>query len=195
MVLAGHRAVPPPGIDSQQLAAAALADSYEVLADLEQVAAGIAGEGGTAELLWPGSLLLPATRSVRAVADAVADRFDELVVVPADVPDLPGLVLAKVFKALLHADVVVAPESGGPGCAALGVRLPWPAWLPDDLTLDQDPTELLRPRAPRRRLLAQGPAWHRLRTPAATDHLDPGLEGWEQTRAVLSGRPLGGRGS
>jgi hypothetical protein len=28
--------------------------------------------------------------------------------------------------------------------------------------------------------------WHRLRTPADVASLDPGLEGWETTRALLS---------
>ncbi|WP_284454825.1 hypothetical protein [Actinomadura madurae] len=39
--------------------------------------------------------------------------------------------------------------------------------------------------------MPQGPAWHRLRTLDDLRLLDPGLEGWENTRALLEGHPLG----
>ena len=188
VVVAGYAAVPPPGVSADSFAAAALADTYEVLAGLDGVTAGIAGPSEHGDLLWPGSLLLPGP-GARAVADAAGD-FDALVLVPADVPDLPQLVVAKVFKALIRAQVCLAPERGGNGLAALGIALPWPAWLPDDLDLDDDPYPALAAQVPDRRLLVRSPDWHRLRTPAATDRLDPGLEGWDETRALLSGRPL-----
>jgi hypothetical protein len=38
--------------------------------------------------------------------------------------------------------------------------------------------------------MPQGPGWHRLRTPDDLRLLDPGLEGWENTRALLEGHPL-----
>ena len=188
VVDAACRAVPPPGVAAAAFAAAALADTYEVLAALEQVTSGIVGPPELEHLLWPDSVLYP-SRGVRAVAEA-ATAFDALVVVAGDAPDLPQLVVAKVFKALVRADVCVAPERGGPGVVALGVKLPWPSWLPDDLSLDQDPYPGLASRAPDRRLLVRGPDWHRLRTPPAVNRLDPGLEGWEETRALLSGRAL-----
>jgi hypothetical protein len=189
VVVAGCAAVPPPGVPADAFAAAALADTYEVLAGLDGITAGIAGSPEYTDLLWPDSLLLPGT-GVRAAADAAGGDFDALVLVPADVPDLPQLVVAKVFKALIRAQVCLAPERGGNGLAALGIALPWPGWLPDDLDLDDDPYSALAARVPDRRLLVRSPDWHRLRTPAATDRLDPGLEGWEETRALLSGRPL-----
>jgi hypothetical protein len=34
-------------------------------------------------------------------------------------------------------------------------------------------------------MVATTPGWHRVRTSADLDRLDPGLEGWENTRAVL----------
>ena len=188
VVVAGYAAVPPPGVPGAAFAAAALADTYEVLADLDGITAGIAGAPEHADLLWPGSLLLPGT-GMRDIA-AAADGFDALVLVPADVPDLPQLVVAKMFKALIRAQVCLAPERGGNGLAGLGIALPWPDWLPDDLGLDDDPYPALAARVPDRRLLVRSADWHRLRTPAATDRLDPGLEGWDETRALLSGRPL-----
>ena len=202
LVLAGNRAVPPPGIDAAAFAEACLADSYEVLADLEQVRAGIAfrvGDGAQddpvaiAELLWPDDLAVPARRAgIRAVADAVAQPtvgagFSELLMVPADVPDLPGLVLAKVAKALHRADVCTAPEVGGQGLSAIGVRLPWPEWLSIDLDFDRDPHQELTELAPERHRVARVQGWHRLRYPAAVDRLDPRLEGWEQVRFLLGG--------
>jgi hypothetical protein len=193
LVLADHSAAAgsPPGIDRAAFAAACLADSYEVLADLVEVQAGIVGAGPEiTELLWPGDLQVAAELTVADLVGGLADRFDEIVLVPADVPDLPGLVIAKVFKALQRADVCVAPErNDGGGCVAVGVRSPWPAWLPTgiDLDLDSDPRPGLMAAAPHRSRVAVGPDWHRMRTAAAIQRLDPGLEGWEMTRSLLSG--------
>lgn len=192
LVVSTYAAVAPPGIDSAAYAQACLSDTYEVLADLDQVRAGIAGDpAAAADLLWPGDLALDWAGSVRELAAQVAPYADELVVVPADVPDLPGLVVAKVFKALQRADVCWAPErGGGSGCVAIGLRLPWPTWLSADLDLDRPDHEQLARAVPRRSAVAVGPDWHRLRTAAAVNRLDPGLEGWEMTRALLSGHAL-----
>ena len=49
-------------------------------------------------------------------------EFDELVIIPADAPDLPGLVLAKLFKVLHRVDLAVAPRArwSGRGRARAG---------------------------------------------------------------------------
>lgn len=189
LVSARYSAAPgaPPGIDTGAFAASCLADTYEVLADLVGVTAGVAGPRSAAELLWPGGLLLP-DLAVLELAAEVAGDFDELVVVAADVPDLPGLVLAKMFKVLHRVDVTLAPDRGGDGCAAIGLALPVASWVP---VLDLDaPRGLVEAAAPTRNRCATSPDWHRLREPAAIVRLDPGLEGWEETRALLSGRAL-----
>jgi hypothetical protein len=181
----------PPGIDRDAFAAACLADSYELLADLVEVSSGVAGEApGLDELLWPGAVRLAGSAPLHEWVADLRDRYDEVVMLPADVPDLPGLVVAKVFKALQRAEVCLAPERAGGGLAALGVRVPWPEWLPRDLDLDVNPVERLLALAPGRNRVAVGPDWHRLRNPAAIGRLDPGLEGWETTRSLLSGRAL-----
>ena len=181
----------PPGVDPTRFAAACLADTYEAVSDLIEVRSGIAGPPEVAELLWPGALHLPAELSVADLAEELTDQADELVLVPADVPDLPGLVLAKLFKVLHRVDLAVAPQRDGPGCVALGLALPLASWLPSELlSLDDDPYPRLLGFAPDRRRLARGPDWHRLRIPADVHRLDPGLEGWDQTRALLSGRSL-----
>ena len=181
----------PPGIDPHEFAAACLADTYEVVAELAEVESGIAGPASIGDLLWPGDRSWPPDITVPDLAAQVSEEMDELVVVPADVPDLPALVLAKVFKALQRADIVLAPQRTGGGYVAIGLALPMAGWIPADiLDLDGRSTNPLQAAAPRRNRWALAPEWHRLRTPAAMHRLDPGLEGWEQTRALLSGAPL-----
>jgi Guanylyl transferase CofC like len=192
VILARHHAGEgaPPGIDPGAFAAACLADSYEVVAGLTDVQSGIAGPAEAGELLWPTDRLWPASITLPDLAAEVSGEIDELVVVPADVPDLPALVLAKVFRALQRADIVIAPERGDSGCVALGVSVPIATWIPSQLDLDSNPITELQAAAPRRNRFAVAPEWHRLRTPTAVERLDPGLEGWEETRALLSGLPL-----
>jgi Guanylyl transferase CofC like len=192
VILARHHAAPgsPPGIDPAAFAAACLADSYEVVAGLTDVQSGIAGPASARELLWPTDRLWPSDIAVFDLAAEVSGEIDELVVVPADVPDLPALVLAKIFRALQRADIVIAPERAGSGCVAIGVSVPIAAWIPRQLDLDSNPITQLQAAAPRRNRCAVAPQWHRLRSPIAVERLDPGLEGWEETRALLSGLPL-----
>jgi Guanylyl transferase CofC like len=176
----------PKGINPDAFAAACLADSYEVVADLMGVRSGIAGPASAGELLWPGALHLPIDIPVPTLAGQLSDEADELVVVPADVPDLPGLVIAKLFKVLHRTDFAIAPERAGGGCAAIGVSLPLADWIPDDaFDLDQNPFTRLSAIAPRRSRCTLTPTWHRLRTPADVTRLDADLEGWEETRALL----------
>jgi len=183
----------PDGIDPAGFAAACLLDSYEVVADLIGVTSGIAGPPSVAEMLWPGALHLPTDITVDAMAEELSGVADELVVLPADLPDLPGLVLAKLFKVLHRTDIAIAPERAGTGCAAIGVSLPLAEWIPDDaFDLDFNPYTRLSTVAPRRSRCSLAPAWHRLRTPADVRRLDPGLEGWEETRALLAGHSLAG---
>ena len=188
LVLAHHDAAnaAPPGVDRAAFAAACLADTYEVAADLVGARSGLVGPSTLDDLLWPGSLRLD-DAGLPALLRACADVADEVVLVPADVPDLPGLVLAKQLKVLHRADVAVAPERDGPGCVALGFRLPVAAWVPlADLDLDLDPRSTLAAAAPSAGRVETTPDWHRLRGPAAVHRLDPALEGWEETRALLS---------
>jgi hypothetical protein len=195
VVSAAHSAAgaAPPGIDPAAFADACLADAYEVLADLIDVGSAIAGPDSVAELLWPGSRRLPADRSIAQLADLLRDEVDELVVIPADAPDLPGLVLAKIFKVLHRVDVAIAPQRGGSGCVAIGVAVPLADWIdPDLLDLDGQPHAQLAADRSRRTRWSLAPDWHRLRSPADVHRLDPGLEGWEQTRALLSGHSLAG---
>ncbi|MFL6138561.1 MAG: hypothetical protein ACJ74O_12255 [Frankiaceae bacterium] len=110
----------------------------------------------------------------------------EAVIVAADAPDLPGLLIAKLFRGLARTAVAVCPAAGG-GLVALGARLPAGAWLVGaDPDLDA-PDALLRlyGAAPRRADVHLAPGWHRLRSAADLGALDAGLEGWPATRALL----------
>jgi hypothetical protein len=93
---------------------------------------------------------------------------------------------------VLHrTDIAIAPERTGNGCAAIGVSLPLADWIPEDaFDLDDNPFTRLSAIAPRRSQCTLAPAWHRLRTPTDVAQLDPGLEGWEETRTLLSGRAI-----
>jgi hypothetical protein len=181
----------PDGLDPAAFASACLLDSYEVTADLMGVTSGIAGPPSVAEMLWPGALHLATDITVPAMAHQLSEAADELVVLPADLPDLPGLVLAKLFKVLHRTDIAIAPEQSGNGCAAVGVSLPLADWIPEDaFDMDHNPFTRLSAIAPRRSQCTLAPAWHRLRTPADVARLDPGLEGWEETRTLLAGRAI-----
>lgn len=198
VVLSWCVAVPPPGIDTEAYATSCLTDSYEVIAGMTGITAGLAGESPTLEeIRWPAGLLINDTgESVRRLADRLAGGdhgFAELIAVPADVPDLPELIIAKIAKALSRADVALAPEVGGQGLAALGVRLPWPDWLEGDLDLETDPYDRLQLLAPRRNLVVHTPGWHRMRSPESVHRLDPGLEGWDNVRLLLAGLRAGDR--
>jgi hypothetical protein len=193
LVVARHDAAgaAPPGVDPAAFARACLADTYEVAADLVGARSGLVGPPELDELLWPDAVRLD-ERGLGVLLETCAALADEVVLVPADVPDLPGLVLAKQLKVLHRADVAVAPERDGPGCVALGFRLPVASWVPvGELDLDLDPRSTLRVTAPSPGLVETTPDWHRLRGPAAVHRLDPALEGWEETRALLSGRTHG----
>jgi len=207
----------PYGIGPEALRLAMVEDVYEVLAGLELVDAVVAlspaPQPGVLSVVWPGTHIV----AVRAVgrdstrrdvggdpdegAAAVCEVLDALLalsyaegaVVAADAPDLPGLMVGKLWRALGRADVAVCPAVGG-GLVALAARLPVAPWLSTSgVGLDTaDAVERLRDKAPANRAVAIGPGWHRLRSPGDLSLLDPGLEGWDSTRALLSGR--GGNG-
>jgi hypothetical protein len=192
----------PPGVEPGEFRLAMIEDTYEVVAGLELVTPALLlqeEDPEAEEITWPGTSIL----KVESLGDAF-DRLGELgaeqaAVVAADAPDLPALLIGKLFRALEHAPAAACPAEGD-GLVALAVRLPAPRWLLDaaDETsegglavLDRpDAFALLRAAAPRPGAVQAGPGWHRLRDPSDLAFLDPGLEGWENTRALLSGHPL-----
>ena len=204
----------PPGVDAEALAAAMLEDVVEVLSALAGVTPVLLVAGGEdpgwrhrlAGLTWPGSVVVdvdPAAGAgeaggglaagLAALGDprlaAAAPGVTEALVVAPDAPDLPGLLLGKLYQGLGRAEVSACPGADG-SLVALGARLPVPAWLGAETVRPDSPGALARlvAAAPRRGAVHLGPGWHRLRRPADLAELDEGLEGWWATRAVLAGR-------
>jgi len=190
----------PPGVDAQAWWRALVEDTLDVVAGLAAIRVVVAvGPEVDAEavraLTWPGTpvVRLPAgiTADAHLVAtlDALAALGAELsVVVAADSPDLPGMLVGKLLSALEDAPLAVSPARGG-GLCGLGSRLPVPAWLrAARLDLDApDALDRLHAAAPEGGVVV-GPGWHRLRVPTDIGHLDANLEGWDATRALLSGQ-------
>jgi len=126
------------------------------------------------------------TPAAEAGADGSGtDRVAAVVAVTHDAPDLPGLLIGKLFRALSSADIAVCPSEDG-SLVAVGVNLPLAPWLTDSVKLSFDLTLAeLDAAKPRRHAVATGPGWHRLRSAADIARLDPGLEGWDATRSLL----------
>lgn len=189
----------PPGVDPRRLRLALLEDTYDVVAEMELVTAALAmcppDQPDAEALTWPGSPVIPVppgpspailVTTLRRMAEV---GVEQAAVVAGDAPDLPQLLLGKLFRGLGRADAAACPADGG-GLVALAARLPVPDWLVA-AGIGLDTTSALgdlRAAAPSRAALSVGPGWHRIRRPEDIARLDPGLEGWESTRALLSGR-------
>jgi hypothetical protein len=172
---------------------AALAeDTVDLLARLSTAHAAIAAAPGDRELAeeiaWPGMKIydVPSPTVLPVLAAAAADGYDQCAVIAADAPDVPGMTLGKLLQPLDSRAVAVAP--GGPDGGLFGVatNLPAPEWLVDH-DLDTATPQLLRRTAPAPGEVTSTAQWRRLRGPAALATLDPALEGWENTRALLGG--------
>ncbi|WP_046470334.1 DUF2064 domain-containing protein [Allosalinactinospora lopnorensis] len=194
-------AAPPPGVDRGSFASALTEDSYEVLAGLELCESTVVAwdalperadslAAAAAEVVWPGTPVFRAggSTSVRGALEKLTGHgAEQAVLVSADAPDLPPLLIGKLFRALGNAEVAVCPAESG-GLVALAARLPFPEWPGEPDLDDPDVLGALTSARPERRALSTVPGWHRLRGPADISRLDPGLEGWENTRALLAGR-------
>lgn len=188
----------PDGVPPGDLRAAMVEDVYEMVAGLALVEPALLlaehdpDAAALATLVWPGTpvLRLAGPDLLRDAIDALAGLgADQVTVLAGDAPDLPGLLVGKLHRGLGSADVAVLPAAGG-GLVALATHLPVPDWLPRlPGGLDAaDAVARLRTAAPRRTCVHVGPGWHRVRSTADLATLDPGLEGWEVTRAALSQR-------
>lgn len=185
----------PPGVDPYEFRRALAEDVVDLLASLAEVTPAIAAVPAdrplAEEIAWPGMPVyeLPVA-TPRAALDVAAEQGHTYgVVVAGDAPDLPGLLVGKLLAPLTTRTVAVAPADGG-GLLGLASRLPAPDWLPATDLADPVRTDLpvmvVRRAAPRPGLVAATPSWHRLRTPEDLRRLDPHLEGWDNTRALLS---------
>jgi hypothetical protein len=182
----------PPGVDLDEWRAAMAEDVVDLLARLAQAEPAIAATSAdlalAEEIAWPGMRIyeVPSATYLPVLAAAADDGFDQAAVLAGDAPDLPGMILGKLLRPLETKAVAVA--SGGPGGGLLGLAtsLPAPSWLADH-SLEAASAQLLRKDAPKPGDVSSTPEWRRLRGPAELASLDPALEGWENTRALLGG--------
>jgi len=182
----------PPGVDLRAWRTALAEDVVDLLARLAQAEAAIATTPGDRELAdeiaWPGMRVyeIPTATYLPVLTAAAADGFDQAAVIAADAPDLPGMILGKLLRPLENKAVAVAAGGPGNGLLGLATSLPAPPWLIDH-DLDGASAALLRRTAPQPGDVSSAPEWRRLRGPAELASLDPALEGWENTRALLGG--------
>lgn len=183
----------PPGVERRRWRAALAEDVVDLLAMLHEVQPAVGAVAADRpmvdDLVWPGMPIyeLPEPTVGAALDAAAADGYDQAAVIAADAPDVPGLILAKLLRPLTTRSVAVAPNSGsGGGLFGVAAQLPAPDWLPP-IDIDTADAATLRRAAPRPAAVAVTPAWRRLRGPADLGTLDPAVEGWEATRALLGG--------
>ncbi|MBO4208601.1 hypothetical protein [Micromonospora echinofusca] len=180
----------PPGTDPDRWRAALAEDMVDLVAALNEVEPAIAvtpADRPLAEAVrWPGTAVHEVSEpTVTAVLDQLTG-YDQAAVLAPDAPDLPGLVVGKLLRPLTSRSVALAPADGGPGLLGVATRLPVPSWLPA-VDLDGTDPATVRAAAPRPGEVTVTPSWRRLRGPADLAALDPALEGWETTRALLTG--------
>ena len=182
----------PPGIDPLTWRSALAEDVVDLLATLAEVepaiAAGAADRSLADAIGWPGmpvyDLAVPTVNA--ALAAAAADGYDQAVVLAADAADVPALTIGKLLRPLTTRPVAVAPAGPDGGLLGVATRLPAPDWLPEH-DLDNGSAALLREGAPVPGDVAATPEWRRLRGPADLATLNPAVEGWDVTRALLGG--------
>lgn len=177
----------PEGVDPDEFLAAIAEDTYELVAGLDLVTPVlVTSVPELEEIVWPGTevIVINDDEPLKSVMSHL--KGDQAVVVSADAPDLPPLLIGKLFRELGRAQITVCPSEYG-GAVALACGLPMPGWADPDLD-DPDLVATLRAQAPGRRMVATGPGWHRLRTQEDVQRLDPGLEGWDSTRALIGAR-------
>ncbi|SDI75115.1 hypothetical protein [Nonomuraea jiangxiensis] len=177
----------PPGVDPGEFLEAVAEDTYEMVAGLELVTPVlITSVPGLDEIVWPGTEIIAIEDDEPLKVTLARLQADQVAVIAADAPDLPALLVGKLFRELGRAEITVCPAEHG-GAVALACALPAPSWADPDLD-DRDLVATLRAQAPGPRRVATTPGWHRLRTHEDVQRLDPGLEGWDNTRALLTSR-------
>lgn len=182
----------PPGIDPLAWRSALAEDVVDLLATLAEVEPAIATTAADRHIAdavaWPGmpvyQLAVPTVNA--ALAAAAADGFDQAAVLAADAADLPGLTVGKLLRPLTTRPVAVAPAGAPGGLLGVAARLPAPAWLPEH-DLDSGSAAQLRAHAPEPGDVGSAPEWRRLRGPDDLATLNPAVEGWDITRALLGG--------
>ncbi|MCW6006817.1 hypothetical protein K1W54_19830 [Micromonospora sp. CPCC 205371] len=181
----------PPGVDHDTWRAALAEDVVDLLATLNEVEPAIAATAGDIALAesvaWPSMPVyeVPDLSASAIFAAAAKDGFEQAAAVAGDAPDVPGLLLGKLLRPLTTRPLAAAPADPRPRLLGLAARRPAADWLPA-VDLDSGSVAVLRAAAPRGANVGVSPAWRRMRGPADLATLDPAVEGWDTTRALLS---------
>src|SRR5690606_15824307 len=92
---------------------------------------GVAPEAGSASPAVPSSGVASGVHAAATSSGVVLEAVrvvgelgaDQVVLISGDAPDLPALLVGKIFRGLATADAAVIPADGG-GLVALGVKVP-----------------------------------------------------------------------
>ncbi|HEX6497522.1 MAG TPA: hypothetical protein VF054_00650 [Micromonosporaceae bacterium] len=180
----------PPGVDPHAWRLALAEDVVDLLATLAQVDAAVAVPVDEREIAdavrWPSTTVYPLASATpgAALAAAALDGYEQAAVLASDAPDLPAMMIGKLLRPLSTRAAAAAAATGG-GLVGVACRLPVPDWLAT-VDLDVSTVTELSAAAPRRGSVAAAPGWHRLRGAEDLSSLDPAVEGWDATRALLT---------
>lgn len=183
----------PPGVPLDRWRAALAEDVVDLLAPLPLVRAAIAATPADLALArsiaWPGMPVIEVPeatpRAALRAAETSGQAPERIVVLAADVPDLPAMLIGKLLRPLGGTrQITVAPATDG-GLIGVAALVPVPAWL-SDVDIDSGTAVHARDGAPTPTAVVSTPGWHRQRGPADLARLDPALDGWDTTRTLLS---------
>jgi hypothetical protein len=187
----------PPGVEPATWRRALADDAVDLLAMLAEVEPALAVAEADRPLAtavaWPSMrvYVLPTLTVGAVLAAAASDGYEQAAVLAGDAPDLPGMMIAKLLRPLTTRTAAAAPDAAAAtGLLGLASRLPAPGWLAE-VDTESATVATVRGSAPAATDVIGTPGWHRLRTPASLTQLDPALDGWEATRAILSRGRLG----
>jgi hypothetical protein len=182
----------PPGVEPATWRRALADDAVDLLAMLAEVEPALAVAAADRPLAttvaWPSMRVyaLPELTIGNVLAAAAADGYEQAAVLAGDAPDLPGMMIAKLLRPLTTRPAAAAPDATATtGLLGIASRLPAPGWLAE-IDFDDATVATVRDAAPAATDVIGTPGWHRLRTAIALARLDPALDGWEATRAILS---------
>ncbi|MEU0571698.1 DUF2064 domain-containing protein, partial [Nonomuraea sp. NPDC005983] len=123
----------PEGVAPDEFLEAVAEDTYEMVAGLELLTPVlVTSVAGLEEIVWPGTEVI--TIAEDEPLKSIVKRLDgdQVVVIAADAPDLPPLLVGKLFRELGRAQITVCPAERG-GAVALACGLPMPDWADPDL--------------------------------------------------------------
>lgn len=182
----------PPGVEPATWRRALADDAVDLLAMLAEVEPALAVAEADRPLAtavaWPSMRVYAVGELTigNVLAAAAADGYEQAAVLAGDAPDLPGMMIAKLLRPLTTRPAAAAPDdTATTGLLGIASRLPAPEWLAE-IDFDDATVATVRSAAPAATDVIGTPGWHRLRTASALARLDPALDGWEATRAILS---------